>query len=1415
MAKPRFGRRSTPPLHRQARKDATLPRLESKVILTCSEGQSTMVSYPHDGSSTHGALRLVPVKRLLVSDGPSTIDLVEWTGWTAWPHDDPTRLGRTLPLQWPKYAAISHVWAPSADAARLGREADRPLHIHVGKPEPHAISWRGLVQAAVVAFSHRCDYIWLDLLCINQVSRDDKKLQIMNMAKIYRHASMVIVMPGGVVAAQNFDQPSTWINRAWTFQEVTLGYPCYVLVDWSFPGSFSYFTKLQYTKRIGGIGAIAVAPLQSVVEHGPLNELGVAMLTAEDGTRIRQYESKSRVLCLGSDAAAVSALGSVIGTMEPSEEDNQNSFRSSAFYDPDDQLSNIEADEDDEEDEDDYKYVRSTWESAQARYNSFDGGTTTSSGFPPNLSGSSSDDNARLGPLALANSMGNDHTESNMASEAPGNPGAQDEHSIGPALLHFDAEVRYSSVWRSMWLRTSTKAQDLVYSMMHLLDVQIEVDYRRSVEELIFELVDRTRSAPAWLTIGYHIPVHYESGLIPLYPDFNSNLDPTFSFGGTVVPVSEIVCNGDFFCSTFYIDIKHSSMTDGHLICAPILNIDKISGHNPGGLDVESLSFHEVQLSLSCPPAYTVSTSCHFKGHVGSLAVVVGDHSQAGNLGSTDFSSKPFVFFLERKTGTWQKTGAGWVTEPLLYFDISAQMKRRHLRVGAGSMNAEPVECNCPNAAKYQPPDDSENVENLDETLGEATANGDERKLSRLVRLGANVNAQLRGIFGTPLLAACCNEKLRIVEFLLVSGANANMPAQVHLNKLDPIGKWYGTPLQSACLLGLNAVALMLIVKGGADVNANVGPEGSALQAAVRGDYNKALVQLLLDHGANANTAGGIHGTPLMAMLHSINPPPSELAELLVKHGANANSAAGKFITEDGWLCRSALQMACRYGDVETVRALLALGADANLQSGGSFATALQEAANCGESLICEILLSVDVGADVNAEGGYFHTALQAAVAGFLHGKASYISGIGDYIIQLLIDRGADLNTKGGYYGSALLAATIMGKYPTSQLLLDNGATSDGIPAGRPELHVGEGSKWLPDTLHFASNLGRVEVVEVLLERVLPIDRDIDERTALHLASAKGHIHIAHALLRAGADVLAVDRWGCTPLHLAASSGHIGLVQLFLDNGADPTIVDEEGDYAATTAAFEGHYDIMTLILDHVADYDTRQRVLSQMLLTLTEEGCYPALRLLIDSYQFDVAALDLQGRNAAHLAAQIGRLDILELLLSTGLNPYAFDRIQNGLLHYAARSSSIDMVRKALPFYTATSTESSGWLPLHWASRNGDVAMVRLLLESGLHKTTVLTVTPPGHWTPYAIAAFHQNNALLSALEADTELAANLGRLELTPITAVGPGQKYHEHQCDGCWLVRYVSINFVSVVLTDIVSAGYIWNSLPLYHV
>ncbi|KZP27087.1 ankyrin, partial [Athelia psychrophila] len=124
----------------------------------------------------------------------------------------------------------------------------------------------------------------------------------------------------------------------------------------------------------------------------------------------------------------------------------------------------------------------------------------------------------------------------------------------------------------------------------------------------------------------------------------------------------------------------------------------------------------------------------------------------------------------------------------------------------------------------------------------------------------------------------------------------------------------------------------------------------------------------------------------------------------------------------------SPLYYACISGLTSVVQTLLDHNAiiwllDVNAQ-GGFYGNALQAASEGGRDAIVRLLL--DKGADVNAQGSFYGNALQAA---------SYEGH--DEIVRSLLENGADVNAQGGFYGNALQAASHGGHDVIVRLLLD------------------------------------------------------------------------------------------------------------------------------------------------------------------------------------------------------------------------------------------------------------------------------------------------------------------------------------------------------------------------------------------
>lgn len=79
-----------------------------------------------------------------------------------------------------------------------------------------------------------------------------------------------------------------------------------------------------------------------------------------------------------------------------------------------------------------------------------------------------------------------------------------------------------------------------------------------------------------------------------------------------------------------------------------------------------------------------------------------------------------------------------------------------------------------------------------------------------------------------------------------------------------------------------------------------------------------------------------------------------------------------------------------------------------------------------GHKEVAELLL--ERGADVNAEGGVYGNALQAASS---QGHKE--------VAQMLLEKGADVNARGGRYGNALCAASYGGHKETAEVFLEEG----------------------------------------------------------------------------------------------------------------------------------------------------------------------------------------------------------------------------------------------------------------------------------------------------------------------------------------------------------------------------------------
>jgi ankyrin repeat protein len=237
------------------------------------------------------------------------------------------------------------------------------------------------------------------------------------------------------------------------------------------------------------------------------------------------------------------------------------------------------------------------------------------------------------------------------------------------------------------------------------------------------------------------------------------------------------------------------------------------------------------------------------------------------------------------------------------------------------------------------------------------------------------------------------------------------------------------SPLYIAAYGGLYFPCKQLIEQG-ADIDAQGGQFGSAIQAAVASLYEirsvnesvgESIINLLLEHGANVNTQGGYYETALQAASsHGYE----SIVKLLLDHGANVNLQGSYY--------GNALQAASANGHESVVKLLPCPGANLHAQ-GGANNTALQAASsNGGYKSIVKLLL--DHGANVNARGGSFKSPLTAA---------ENLS-----IFRLLLDHGAEVEIEAGYYDEVLIGFIYLYRREIAIALLEHGVVVSDFRGG-------------------------------------------------------------------------------------------------------------------------------------------------------------------------------------------------------------------------------------------------------------------------------------------------------------------------------------------------------------------------------
>ena len=121
-----------------------------------------------------------------------------------------------------------------------------------------------------------------------------------------------------------------------------------------------------------------------------------------------------------------------------------------------------------------------------------------------------------------------------------------------------------------------------------------------------------------------------------------------------------------------------------------------------------------------------------------------------------------------------------------------------------------------------------------------------------------------------------------------------------------------------------------------------------------------------------------------------------------------------------------------------------------------------------------------------------------------------------------------------------------------------------------------------------AAELGHIRCIEKLLKAGADVNAvDGNGYSALIQATENNFNDIVSILLQAGADVNMVDNYGDTALIHAAENGYDECLKLLIDGGADVNVTDSDGDAAASLAVLYGHDKCLRLLIGAGVDVNS------------------------------------------------------------------------------------------------------------------------------------------------------------------------------------------------------------------------------------
>uniref|UniRef100_A0A8C4NFG0 Protein phosphatase 1 regulatory subunit n=1 Tax=Eptatretus burgeri TaxID=7764 RepID=A0A8C4NFG0_EPTBU len=196
-----------------------------------------------------------------------------------------------------------------------------------------------------------------------------------------------------------------------------------------------------------------------------------------------------------------------------------------------------------------------------------------------------------------------------------------------------------------------------------------------------------------------------------------------------------------------------------------------------------------------------------------------------------------------------------------------------------------------------------------------------------------------------------------------------------------------------------------------------------------------------------------------------------------------------------------------------------------------------------------------------------------------------------------------------------------------------------------------------------------------LLERGADINHsNVDGLSALHQACIDENIDMVRFLVECGANINQADNEGWTPLHAAASCGYFDIAKYLLHHGVNVAAVNNEGELPLDITEDEAMEEMLQEELNRQGvDVEAARKEEQQLMLRDAHQW--------LNSRRVHDVRHPKSGGSALHVAAAKSYVDVLKLLIQTGMDINVRD--------------------------------NDGWTPLHAAAHWGKEEACHILVEN------------------------------------------------------------------------------------------------------